>query len=46
MADFYKECSRALALCECCGPVVVDIDGKRMPGQEFNKGCKCAERAK
>ena len=32
----------ALVLCECCGPVVVDINGRRLQGQEFCKECSCA----
>lgn len=31
----------AIALCECCGPIVVDFEGKRM--SSFAEHCKCAE---
>lgn len=31
----------ALALCECCGPIVVDIDGKRM-SKDWEPSCSCA----
>lgn len=31
----------ALVLCECCGPVVVDINGRRIDGQEFLESCSC-----
>lgn len=37
--DKYTEDIGALALCECCGPIVVDIDGKRM--SDFSKDCDC-----
>lgn len=30
----------ALALCECCGPIVVGIDGKRM-WEDFDPRCNC-----
>lgn len=40
-AEKYTDEVGALALCECCGPVVVDIEGQRMPGQEFFESCKC-----
>lgn len=33
--------SGALALCECCGPIVVDINGRRLDGQDFYKECMC-----
>ena len=33
----------ALVLCECCGPIIVDINGRRLDGQEFHKECHCRE---
>ena len=41
-ADKYNEDHGALALCECCGPIVVDIDGKRL-SLDFDPNCDCAE---
>lgn len=38
----YTEEMGALALCECCGPVVVDINGKRM-SEDFFPSCVCAK---
>lgn len=38
----YDEDYGALVLCECCGPIVVDIDGKRM-SKDFHPECTCAE---
>lgn len=35
--------SGALVLCECCGPIVVDINGRRIDGQEFHRECHCRE---
>ena len=32
----------ALALCECCGPIVVDYEGARM-SKDFLPSCSCAE---
>ena len=36
----YSSTVGALALCECCGPVVEDIDGLRM--SDFDHRCDCA----
>lgn len=41
----YDEDHGALDLCECCGPVVVDYEGKRM-NEDFNDDCSCAEMVK
>lgn len=38
----YTDTMGALALCECCGPVVVDINGKRM-SKDFLPSCDCAQ---
>lgn len=38
----YTEDTGALALCECCGPVCVDINGKRM-SKDFAPSCDCAD---
>lgn len=35
----------ALALCECCGPVVVDYNGKRMT-EDCLTSCTCADALK
>lgn len=35
--------SGALVLCECCGPIVVDINGRRIDGQEYHPECHCSE---
>lgn len=32
----------ALVLCECCGPICVDFNGKRM-SEDFNESCSCQE---
>lgn len=32
----------ALALCECCGPIVVDYNGSRMGA--FAEECDCADK--
>lgn len=37
----YTDEEGALVLCECCGPIVVDINGKRMT-DDFGKNCDCA----
>lgn len=37
----YTDEMGALVLCECCGPIVVDKDGKRM-SVDFFKECTCA----
>lgn len=42
-ADRYTEDTGALALCECCGPIVVDINGKRI--SEYDPQCTCEEPA-
>lgn len=39
-----KECG-ALVLCECCGPIIVDINGRRIDGQTFHKDCSCQDMA-
>lgn len=33
----------ALVLCECCGPTIVDINGRRIDGQSFFPTCSCQE---
>lgn len=33
----------ALVLCECCGPICVDINGRRIDGQSFHPECSCQE---
>jgi hypothetical protein len=35
----------AMALCECCGPIVVDIKGKRM-SPDWLPSCRCEEVGK
>ena len=35
--------SGALVLCECCGPIVVDINGRRI-SKDFNSDCTCHEQ--
>lgn len=40
--DKYTDEMGAGFLCECCGPIVVDIDGKRM-SEEFFESCDCAD---
>lgn len=40
----YTEEVGALALCECCGPIVVDIEGQRM--SDFDPTCDCASMRK
>lgn len=40
--DKYSEGMGAVALCECCGPIVVDIDGNRI--SDFDEHCHCADR--
>jgi hypothetical protein len=41
-ANQYTKETGALALCECCGPIVVDVDGKRM-SKDFHPECDCEE---
>lgn len=36
----------ALVLCECCGPIIVDINGRRIDGQTFHSECSCQEFTK
>lgn len=38
--------SGALVLCECCGPIIVDINGRRFDGQELHPNCDCVETLK
>lgn len=45
-SEAYKDGTGALVLCECCGPIVVDINGRRIDGQEFHKSCSCADFTK
>ena len=41
--DQYTEEMGALVLCECCGLIVVDYEGKRMEPQEYDPNCHCKE---
>ena len=41
-ADSYTEEIGALALCECCGPLVVDRNGARI--SSFDPKCTCGDR--
>lgn len=36
----YSDDCGALVLCECCGPVIVDINGKRM-SKDYDERCNC-----
>lgn len=40
--DKFDEDHGALVLCECCGPIVVDFNGKRM-SKDFFPSCDCAD---
>lgn len=39
-AEAYTAEVGALALCECCGPIVVDINGERM-SKDVPDSCQC-----